>query len=56
LATLISRHGSGFDIPDLLRLLSADCLKRQSVSFYDRCGIHCPGLAALFGVPTPCVE
>jgi len=51
-ATLIERHGPAFGIPDLLRMLSADCPKRASVSAYDLCGIHCPGLPALF-VPDP---
>jgi hypothetical protein len=47
-ATLIEQHGPGFTIPALLRLLSGDCPKRQSISAYDLCGIHCPGLPALF--------
>lgn len=50
LAGLIERHGPGFAIPALLRALSADCPRRRSVSPYDLCGIHCPGLAAPFGV------
>jgi hypothetical protein len=32
----------------MLRTLSADCPKRQSVSAYDLCGVHCPELPALF--------
>ena len=48
LATLIERHGPGFTIPALLRRLSSDCPKRQSISAYDLRGIHCPGLPALF--------
>jgi len=51
LAALIERHGPEFGIPELLRTLSMGCPKRQSVSAYDLCGIHCPGLAALFNVP-----
>lgn len=31
LDTMIAKHGPQFGIPDLLRLLSADCPKRQSV-------------------------
>jgi hypothetical protein len=26
-----------------MTVLSADCPKQQSVSIYDRCGIHLPG-------------
>jgi hypothetical protein len=48
-ATLIGRHGGWFTVPALLRILSADCPKRQqSVSAYDLCGVHCPDLPALF--------
>jgi hypothetical protein len=39
---LMARHGEGFGIPNLLRLLSKDCVKRASVSAYDLCGVHCP--------------
>jgi hypothetical protein len=48
LDTLIARHGPACGIPALLRHLSADCPKRQSVSTYDLCGIHCPELSTLF--------
>lgn len=48
LDTLIAQHSPHLGIPALLRMLSADCPKRQSVSTYDLCGIHCPDLAALF--------
>jgi hypothetical protein len=37
LDTLIARHGEGFGIPKLLRLLSNDCPKRAFVSA-DLCG------------------
>jgi hypothetical protein len=40
--------GRTFGIPDLLRQLSADCPKRQSITVYDLCGIHCPELPAFF--------
>src|SRR4051794_4722239 len=48
LDTLIARHGPDFGIPVLLRNLSADCPKRDSITVYDLCGIHCPDLARLF--------
>jgi hypothetical protein len=47
-ATLMAQYGPAFSVPDLLRLLSADCPKRASVSAYDLCGVHCPDLSALF--------
>ncbi len=46
--TLIARHGEGFGIPNLLRLLSKDCVKRATVSAYDLCGVHCPELPVFF--------
>jgi hypothetical protein len=48
LETLIARHGVDFGIPDLVPLLSKDCVKRASVSAYDLCGVHCPELPVLF--------
>jgi hypothetical protein len=48
LDTLIRRHGKGFGIPRLLRLLSADCPKRKSIRVYDLCGVHCPELPRFF--------
>ena len=51
LDTLIARHGADFGIPELLRLLAADCPKRKSISAYDLCGVHCPDLPALFLKP-----
>jgi hypothetical protein len=47
LDTLIARHGEGFGIPKLLRLLAKDCPKRASVSA-DLCGVHCPELPVFF--------
>jgi hypothetical protein len=45
---LIARHGEGFGIPELLRLLSDDCPKRKSITVYDLCGVHCPELPGFF--------
>jgi hypothetical protein len=45
---LIAQYGPGFGIPTLLRLLSEDCAKRHTVSAYDLCGVHCPGLSEFF--------
>jgi hypothetical protein len=32
----------------LLRLLSDDCPKRQPITVYDLCGVHCPDLPKFF--------
>jgi hypothetical protein len=48
LGALIAGHGPKFGIPALLRLLSADCPKRNSTNAYDLCGVHCPELSTLF--------
>ena len=48
LETLIARHGAGFSVPNLLRLLSDDCPKRKSITVYDLCGVHCPELPGFF--------
>lgn len=48
LETIITRHREDFGVQDLLRLLSDDCPKRNSVTVYDLCGIHCPQLPAFF--------
>jgi hypothetical protein len=48
LGALIAGHGPRFGIPALLRLLSADCPKRNSTNAYDLCGVHCPDLSTLF--------
>jgi hypothetical protein len=42
------RDGANFAIPDLLRMLSADCPKRKSNTVYDLCGIYCPELPSFF--------
>ena len=48
---LIAQHGPDFGIPMLLRDLSADCPKRESLSTYNLCGVCCPELSTLFSVP-----
>jgi hypothetical protein len=37
-ATLIERHGWLFTVPELLREVSIDCVRRASVSQHDLCG------------------
>jgi hypothetical protein len=48
LGILIPLHGADFGIPELLRLLSKTCPKRESLSAYDLCGVHCPELSSFF--------
>ncbi len=45
---LIQQHGAAFGIPELLQMLTRTCVKRQSISAYDLCGVHCPQLPGLF--------
>jgi hypothetical protein len=46
LDTLIQRYGSEVRIPDLLRVLSAGCPMRESVSPHALCGCHVSELSA----------
>jgi hypothetical protein len=46
-AHLVAEHGPAMPGPDLLRILSADCLQRRSGRLIDICGIHCLQLGAL---------
>ena len=42
-------------MPDLLRILSAPCPRRQAMEqghFADPCGIHCPGAGHAMGTPS----
>ena len=48
-ARLMAKHGPSLPLPELLRVLSANCPRRQAMEqgqLADPCGIHCPGLAA----------
>jgi hypothetical protein len=49
---LIERHGPEYPLTILLGELSADCPKKEAATIYDVCGIYCPGLAAVFGIPS----
>ena len=44
-ARLVVEHGAQMPLPDLLRLLSADCHRRVAGLAHDPCGAHLPGLA-----------
>jgi hypothetical protein len=45
---LLWRYGRYAKVPDLLRRLSTDCLRRQSRDPHDEYIIHCPDIAELF--------
>ena len=47
-ARLVARHGAGIDMPDLRRVLSANCPRWKTHSIYDLCGVHFPQLPDLF--------
>ena len=47
LSGLLDRHGPGMPVPDLIRLLSADCPRRIANKMLDACGAHLPGLAGI---------
>jgi hypothetical protein len=49
--SLIAHRGADLGTPLLLRDLSANRLKRQSINVYDLSAIHCPDLPALFLPP-----
>ncbi len=44
---LLAEHGPAMPVPDLLRLLSADCPRRIADKMHDACGTHLPGLVGL---------
>lgn len=44
---LMAVHGPDMPMPELLRLLSADCPRRSAGSWHDVCGAHFPGLERL---------
>lgn len=47
LSGLLDQHGPGMPVPELLRVLSADCPRQIADKMHDRCGAHLPGLAGL---------
>ena len=41
---LVAEHGAQMPLPELLRILSADCPRRIAGQWHDVCGAHFPGL------------
>lgn len=50
---LMHEHGGDMPIPDLLRILSADCPRRIAARIAEPCGAHLPQLADIFAKRTP---
>lgn len=46
-ARLVAEHGPALPIPELLRIISADCPRRVANRAHDVCGAHLPDLARL---------
>jgi hypothetical protein len=40
----IARHGATLPIPELPRIIAADCHRMQPGRVHDVCGVHFPGL------------
>jgi hypothetical protein len=45
---LMKEHGPDMPIPDLLRLMSADCPRRLAARIAEPCGVHLPDLSEIF--------
>jgi hypothetical protein len=43
-----AEHGPDMPIPDLLRLMSADCPRRLAARIAEPCGVHLPDLSEIF--------
>jgi hypothetical protein len=42
---LLAEHGPDLPVPELRRIIAADCPKMIEGKMHDVCGIHFPGLA-----------
>jgi len=45
---LLAEHGPALPIPELRRIVAADCAKMQAERMHDVCGVHFPELSRLF--------
>jgi len=45
---LLAEHGLALPIPELRRIIAADCAKMQAGHVHDVCGVHFPELPGLF--------
>jgi hypothetical protein len=46
-ARLVAEHGAAMAVPDLLRIIAADCPRMRAGRTHEPCGVHLPGLVAL---------
>ena len=46
--SLVTAHGPALPLPELRRIVAADCAKMQTGHMHDVCGVHFPGLSRLF--------
>jgi hypothetical protein len=46
-ARLLAEHGSDLPMPDLRRIIAADCPRMAANKMHDVCGVHFPGLLRL---------
>jgi hypothetical protein len=44
---LLAKHGLGLPMPDLRRIIAADCPRMIAGHAHDVCGVHFPGLVGL---------
>ena len=47
MSRLLATYGPGLPMPELRRILAADCPRMIAGHIHDVCGIHFPGLAGL---------
>ena len=47
-ARLLAEHGPALPIPELRRIVAADCPRWTATGVHDGCGVHFPGLSAVF--------
>ena len=43
---LMAEHGPALPIPELRRIIAADCPRMIAAGMHDPCGVHFPGLVA----------
>jgi len=46
-ARLLAEHGRDLPIPELRRIVAADCPRMQAGQMHDACGVHFPDLSRL---------
>jgi hypothetical protein len=48
---LLTEHSAEMPVPVLLRIIAADCPRMHAQRVSETCGVHCPQLSELFGLP-----